>query len=424
MPRKKKKGSGTGVLALARKAASKAIKKDETEWRVVMDDSMLQESLPHIPTGSIIIDYLIGGERNSRGVMPCPGLPRGRVSQLWGHESAGKTTLALTTAATCIAQGGTVLFVDWENAIVPDYAEALGVPVTNPDKFELVQPGTLEDGLKLAQIYALAGVDLIIFDSVGAAVPARVANRDLGEVGEQARVGELQAVWSQELPNLRGAAAKKGAAILGISQIRAKINTSGYGPKTQPQGGNAWKFYSDVRIELRRVKTEKSNLFDALTNKKDKRVTGGLINCKLIKCKLSASQGREGRFYIRHGEGIDDIRSVMELGTKYKIIRKAGSWLKWEDPEGEELNLQGSDKMRDHFKANPEHFRVLMNQVMPHLSAFKSDEDEFEEIEEIDDVDALLAEAAALDKDDDDDGEADGEEDEEIEPDAEEDDDE
>lgn len=399
MPRKTTQttqASETGALALARKASVKALKKDESQWRVVMDDSMLQESLPHIPTGSIIIDYLIGGERNERGVMPCPGIPRGRITQLWGHESAGKSTLALTAAATCCAQGGTVLFVDWENAIVPDYAAALGVPVTDPNKFELVQPDTLEDGLKLAQIYALAGVDLIIFDSVGAAVPARIANRDLGEVGEQARVGELQAVWSQELPNLRGAAAKRGAAILGISQIRAKISTGpSYGPQTQPQGGNAWKFYSDVRIELRRVKTEKSNLFDALTNTKDQRITGGLINCKLIKCKISSSQGREGRFYIRHGEGIDDIRSVMELATKYKLIKKAGSWLTWETPGGEEIKCQGTDKLRDHLKENPSDFRVLVNAVTPYLSTFKAEDDEFEEYGD-DGVDALLAEASSM----------------------------
>lgn len=396
MPRKTAKSSETGALALGRKAATKALKKDESQWRVIMDDSMLQESLPHIPTGSIIIDYLIGGERNDKGVMPCPGIPRGRITQLWGHESAGKTTLALTAAATCCAQGGTVLFVDWENAIVPDYAAALGVPVTDPSKFELVQPDTLEDGLKLAQIYALAGVDLIIFDSVGAAVPSRIANRDLGEVGEQARVGELQAVWSQELPNLRGAVAKKGAAIMGISQIRAKISTGpSYGPQTQPQGGNAWKFYSDVRIELRRVKTEKSNLFDALTNTKDQRITGGLINCKLVKCKISPSQGREGRFYIRHGDGIDDIRSVMEIATKYKLIKKAGSWLTWETPEGEEIKCQGTDKLRDHLKENPDHFRVMVNAVTPFLSSFQTDEDDFEDLGD-GDVDALLAEADAM----------------------------
>ncbi len=162
MPRAKKaaakatKGSSTGKLALARAAAKKAGNLPESEWRVTLDPNQLTESLPHLPTGSLIIDFLIGGELNALGVRPCPGLPRGRVAQVWGHESAGKTTLALTAAAQTCANGGTVLYIDWENDIVPDYAAALGVPITDPDRFELAQPNTLEDGVKLAMIYAAA----------------------------------------------------------------------------------------------------------------------------------------------------------------------------------------------------------------------------------------------------------------------------
>lgn len=393
MPRTKNDtGRTSGVLALARKASEKALKKSAEDWRVELDPDSLKESLPHIPTGSIVFDFLIGGEANRHGVQPCPGIPRKRVTQIWGHESAGKTTFALSCAAQACKAGGTVLYVDWENAIVPDYAEALGVPVTDQERFELVQPDTLEDGLKLAVIYALAGVDLIVFDSVGAAVPARIANRDLSDVGEQARVGELQAVWSQELPNLRTACVKKGAAVLGISQTRAKIGGMGNGPKTQPQGGNAWKFYSDVRIEVRKYKTEKTKLYDALTHKKDDRITGSVSLAKMIKCKLSSSQGREALFYLRHGEGIDDIRSMMEIAVSHGVIKKGGAWLTWTTPDGEEIKMQGSENFRKELLDNPEWVELLRSQVIPHLGGQTFDEANIED-EEDTDVDALLAEA-------------------------------
>jgi recombination protein RecA len=388
----KKKGSTTGIMALARAAAAKAGNLPEKEWRVSLDPNALSESLPHLPTGSLIIDFLIGGELNDKGVRPCPGLPRGRVAQIWGHESSGKTTLALTAAATTCAAGGTVLFIDWENDIVPDYAAALGVPITDPDKFELAQPNTLEDGVKLAMIYAAAGVDLIVFDSIGAAVPARIANRELADVGEQSRVGELQAVWSQELPNLKRVISRKGGCILGISQIRAKINTGPArgGPTTQPQGGNAWKFYASVRLELRRIKQEKAKLFNVLTHKTDDRIQGGVINCKVVKCKLSSSQGREEVFYIRFGEGIDDVRSVMEIGAAHGVINKAGSWLSADLPSGT-IKVQGTNPFLKHLKSNPDDFAALYNKVIPLLGQRTFAE---EELEDLDDVASLLAEVA------------------------------
>lgn len=396
MPRKKKTavaaGSKTTKMALFRAGAQKALGKPEKDYVVPLDSDLLEDSLPHLPTGSLIIDYLIGGEMNDKGVMPCPGLPRGRVAQVWGHESAGKTTLALTAAATTCANGGACVYIDWENDIVPDYAQALGVPVTDPDKFLLLQPDTLEEGVKLAMVAAAAGIDLIVFDSVGAAVPARIAKRELSDVGEQSRVGELQAVWSQELPNLKRMLARKGGCILGISQIRSKISTGpSYGPTTQPQGGNAWKFYASVRLELRRIKTEKNKLFNVLTHKTDDRVIGGVIKCKVIKCKLSKSQGREELFYIRWGEGIDDTRSVMEIAAAHGIVRKAGSWISADLPSGL-LKVQGTNSFMDHLKSTPDDFHALYKKVIPLLGqrTFKE-----EDLEDLDDVADLLAEVDA-----------------------------
>lgn len=395
MPRKatKKTKKPTGALALARDHIAKNMPR-LADARVTLDYRQLKNPLPHIPTGSLIVDYLVGGEPNDHGVRPCPGLPRGRVSQVWGHESSGKTTLALTAAATTCANGGTVLYVDWENDIVPDYAAALGVPIADTDKFELVQPDTLEDGIKIATVYATAGVDLIVFDSVGAPATARVANRKVEDIAEQTKVGDLQQIWSIELSNLKRAIAKSKTAILGISQIRAKISTGGGygGPTTQPQGGNAWKFYSSIRLELRRVKAEKARLHNVITHKTDERVIGGIINCKVVKCKLSKSQGREEVFYIRWGEGIDDMRSVMEIGVAHGVIKKGGGWYTWEGTDGEGVKINGTNAFRDFLKENPKEADYLYGLVIPHLGQIQMDEDAFEDISNIGEIMAGEAE--------------------------------
>jgi len=374
MPRKKKEDdlspTGGGALAKAREYARKKKGKEFEAIRVTLDHEALTESLPHLPTGSVVVDYLIGGEPNTFNVAPCPGLPRGRVSQIWGHESAGKTTLALTAAATACAQGGSVLYIDWENDIVPDYAAALGVPITDPDKFELLQPETLEDGIKYALIYAAAGVDLIVFDSVGAAAPKRIVERDAMEAAEQGKVGELQQIWSQELPNLKRLIAKTGTSVMGISQIRAKINTGpSRGPSTQPQGGNAWKFYSSVRLELRRVQNEKAREHNVLTHRTDERVVGGIIKVKAVKCKLSRSQGREEIFYIRWGEGIDNHRSIIEIAISHGIIHKSGSWVSLDRGSEEPVKVQGVNKLRKYLMDHPDEFETLQDRVYPLLGS-------------------------------------------------------
>jgi len=394
MPRKKaaKKTSSTagGALAKARAYARDKRGKEFEDIRVKLDPDSLAESLPHISTGCIVIDYLIGGMPNSMGVAPCPGLPRGRVCQVWGHESAGKTTLALTAAASICAEGGSVLYIDWENDIVPDYAHALGVPITDEERFELLQPDTLEDGIKYAMIYAAAGVDLIVFDSVGAAMPRRLAERDALDVAEQGKVGELQSVWSQELPNLKRVIAKTGTAIMGISQIRADIGKM-HGPKTKPQGGNAWKFFASVRLELRRVKNETARNHNVLTHKTDDRVIGGIIKAKAVKCKMSASQGREEVFYIRWGEGIDNYRSILEIAIAHGLIKKAGSWITWDRPDGA-VKVQGVEKLRQHLVSNPDHFDELQSRVYPLLGAGAADQFSDEAVEDAaDGIDALLA---------------------------------
>ena len=361
------KGS-VNALAAARGYLSKKKGKEFDAIRVNLDEDSLKESLPHISSGCDVVDFLIGGEANSFGVAPCPGFPRGRVTQVWGHESAGKTTLALEAVAQVCADGGSAVYIDWENDIVPDYAAALGVPITDQDKFELLQPETLEDGIKYAMTYAAAGTDLIVFDSIGAAIPRRLAMRDALDTAEQGKIGELQSVWSQELPNLKRVIAQSGTAVVGISQVRATMATMG--KKSKPQGGNAWKFYSSVRLELRRVQNEKANEFNVLTHSTDQRVVGGIIKVTAIKCKMSRSQGREEIFYIRWGEGIDNLRTMIEIAVAHGIIKKGGAgWMAWEDAPGKPLKLQGTEKFRTHFMENEGDYDSLRDRVLPLLGA-------------------------------------------------------
>lgn len=394
-------GGSNNALLAASAYLKKNAGKDFTDVVVNLDEESVKESLPHISSGSDVVDYLIGGSLNSFGVAPCPGLPRGRVSQVWGHESAGKTTLALEACAAVCAEGGTALYIDWENDIVPDYAYALGVPITDNKKFMLLQPETLEDGIKFAAAYAAAGVDLIVFDSVGAAIPRRLAERDALDVAEQGKVGELQSIWSQELPNLKRVIAKTGAHIMGISQIRSNMNT-GPGKKTQPQGGNAWKFYSSVRLELRRIQSEKTKQFNELTHKTDDRVVGGIIKVTAIKCKMSKSQGREELFYIRFGEGIDNVRTILEIAAAHGLVKKSGSWLAWEDCPGKPLKIQGTEKFRAHLIENPSDYEALRERVMPLLGQGASlegfEDEDMSDAEEEGDLESILSGAGFGDK--------------------------
>ena len=282
------------------------------------------------------------------------------------------TTLALSVAAQVCKEGGSVLYVDWENDIVPDYAMALGVPVTDENKFELLQPDNLEDGIKYALIYAAAGVDLIVFDSVGAAIPRRLTERDLNDAAEQGKVGEVQAVWSQELPNLKRLIARSGTAVIGISQIRAEIGKMGHGPQTKPQGGNAWKFYSSVRLELRRVQYENAKEMNTLTHKVEDKVSGSVVKVKAVKCKMSRSQGREEIFYLRGGHGIDNIRSILEIAIAHGMIKKSGAWITWVKPDGSAIKVQGIEKLRQHMVDTPTDYVVLDSIVRPLLGSGES----------------------------------------------------
>ena len=381
MPRKTKtkakttKSKAPSALATAMNNLSSA-SLNRSEITVQLDQKRLAESLPHIPTGALAIDYLIGGRLNALGVAPCPGIPKGRILNLYGHEGSGKTTLALTTVAQVCSAGGTCCFIDFENAIVPEYALALGVPIEDTDRFVLLAPETLEDGLKVLYIMLQEGVDLIVIDSVGAGVPKHEFEKTGKDVEKHAKVGEIARLWSQHLPKIKQMAAKNDVTIIGISQIRDKIGAMGYGADatTTVQGGKAWRFYSAIRMRLKKVLTVKGKVYNAITGKYEDQSIGSKTRAKLDKCKVSSSQGQEIDFHLRQGEGIDNESTMIDIAIANGLIKKSGSWITWVRDGGEDIKLQGTEKLRAMIKKDEALFEELWSICIPILSGTTTDD--------------------------------------------------
>lgn len=358
-----------GISPLAR--AKTALKKTlETDHSVPLNEDLLSESLPHITTGSITVDYLIGGRPNKFGVAPCPGWPRGKLNNLYGNSGAGKTTMALETAAEVCKAGGTVCYIDWENEVDVRYAAALGVPIHDTDHFDLQQPETLEQGMMIMVQMAAAGVDLIVLDSVGAAVPKDLWDRDQKETGDALRPGLVAAKWSQFLPQFKKIVQQSGTCVIGISQLRKTMSSmSGGGPEAAPQGGEAWKFYSAVRMMLRVFQKEKGKRFNAITGKTEEMIAGTIVLAKLDKCKVSDSVHQEQKFYLESGTGIDNARSVIELAKSYGVILQGGAWYEWPTCPDKPLKVQGVDALKRIINENPKYLPFLFSQVAPKLGA-------------------------------------------------------
>lgn len=351
------------LLQDVRKVVGKVLKNEDPS--ITVDPNQLKESRPHLTSGSMVLDYLIGGVPNRHGVPPCPGWPQGAISNIYGHESSGKTTVALEAAAQVCANGGVVCFIDWEHAISQDYAAALGVPVEDPDRFYLAQPNTLEAGIQVLTACADAGVDLIILDSVGAGVPKAIAEQSMEEKGSLGRVGLVAAIWSVVLPQMMTAVAKSGAHIMGLSQLRKKINTTGYGgDDTTHQGGEAWKYYTALRMSFKRIASLKTKDYDALTHKQIERATSAVIRATIKKSKISGSQQREADFHITFGEGIDNARDMINIGSAHGIVNKAGSWLQFERGDGTSIKSQGIPAFRQEILTVPGAYEELATKVL------------------------------------------------------------
>jgi recombination protein RecA len=287
-----------------------------------MGDSAIVRDVPVVSTGSLGLDVALG----------IGGLPRGRVVEIYGPESSGKTTLTLQVIAEAQKVGGTAAFVDAEHALDPTYAEKLGV---NLDDLLVSQPDTGEQALEITDMLVRSGaVDVIVVDSVAALTPKAEIEGEMGDshVGLQARL------MSQALRKLTGTIKRTNAMVIFINQIRMKIGVMFGSPETTT-GGNALKFYSSVRLDIRRI--------GAL--KKGDEVIGNQTRVKVVKNKV-APPFRQAEFEILYGTGISREGEIIDLGVAHNIVEKSGSWYSY---KGDRIG-QGKDNVRQFLVDNPE----------------------------------------------------------------------
>ena len=306
----------------ALQAAMSKIEKDFGKGSIMrMGDEQI-EQVEVIPTGSVALDTALG----------VGGYPRGRIIEIYGPESSGKTTLAIHAIAEAQKQGGIVAFIDAEHAFDRFYAEKLGVDV---DNLWISQPDNGEQALEIAdQLIRSSAIDILVVDSVAALTPKKEIEGDMGDsaVGLQARL------MSQALRKLTSTIAKTNTCCIFINQLREKIGIMFGNPETTT-GGNALKFYSSVRLDIRRVTSIKDG----------DQVIGNQVRVKIVKNKV-APPFRKAEFEITFGEGISKIGEIVDLGVQYGIIQKSGSWFSY---NGTKL-AQGRDATKAMIKDNPE----------------------------------------------------------------------
>ena len=290
------------------------------------------EKIPAIPTGSLGLDLALG----------IGGLPKGRIVEIYGPESSGKTTLTLEVIAQCQKMGGTAAFIDAEHALDPIYAEKLGV---NVDELLVSQPDTGEQALEVADIMvASGGIDILVIDSVAALVPKAEIEGEMGDyhVGLQARL------MSQALRKITGNVQKSETLVIFINQIRHKIGVMFGSPETTA-GGNALKFYSSVRMDIRRIGTVKDG---------DEAV-GNETRVKVVKNKVSPPF-KQAEFQILYNKGINRLGEIIDKGVDLEIIEKAGAWYSY---NGEKIG-QGKSKSIEFLEENKKLLSTIEKQVV------------------------------------------------------------
>ena len=284
-----------------------------------------------IPTGSIALDMALG----------IGGVPRARITEIYGPESSGKTTLALHVIAQAQQSGGVAAYIDAEHALDPIYAERLGV---NLDDLLISQPDTGEQALEIVETLVRSGaMDVIVIDSVAALVPKAEIDGDMGDshVGLQARL------MSQALRKLTGAISRSKTSVIFINQLRSKIGVMFGSPETTT-GGNALKFYASTRMDIRRIETIKNGTDPV----------GSRVRVKVVKNKV-APPFRQAEFDIMYNEGISKTGSVLDVGTDLGVVKKQGAWFYF----GEERLGQGRENAKEFLKHNPDVLDALIGRI-------------------------------------------------------------
>ncbi|MBP5361710.1 MAG: recombinase RecA [Ruminococcus sp.] len=285
-----------------------------------------------IPTGSMMLDMALG----------IGGVPRGRIVEIYGPESSGKTTVALSVIAQAQKMGGEAAFIDVEHALDPVYAQALGV---NIDNLLVSQPDSGEQALEIAEALIRSGaIDVIVLDSIAAMTTRAEIDGDMGDL----HVGQLARLMSQAMRKLTAAISKSNCVAIFINQIREKIGVMYGNPETTP-GGRALKFYSSVRIEVRKGEVLKDG----------SQIIGARTRCKVVKNKV-APPFKEAEFDMMYGTGISRVGEVLDLATELDIIKKGGSWFSYND---QKLG-QGRDNVKEILLSDPSLMKEIEEKIL------------------------------------------------------------
>ena len=330
MAAKKDSSIAAPVVSDKKKALETAMQQIEKTYgkgSIMRYGDNVQPSVEAIPTGSLALDLALG----------IGGVPRGRIIEIYGPESSGKTTLALHVLAQAQKMGGEVAFVDAEHALDPTYARALGVKI---EDMLISQPDTGEQALEITEALVRSGaIDVVVVDSVAALVPRAEIEGEMGDsfVGLHARL------MSQALRKLTGIIAKTNTVVIFINQLREKVGVM-YGNPEVTTGGRALKFYASVRIDVRRIETLKSG----------GEMIGNRTRAKVVKNKV-APPFREAEFDIMYGEGISKLGEMLDLGVKLDLVQKSGSWFNM----GEVRLGQGRDAAKQYLRDHPDEADAL-----------------------------------------------------------------
>ena len=335
MAEKKKTAAAVPVTAVSdkKKALETAIAQIEKNYgkgAIMRLGDDIPVNVEAVSTGSLSLDLALG----------IGGVPRGRIIEIYGPESCGKTTLALHVVASAQREGGEAAYIDVEHALEPAYARALGVDI---DNLLISQPDTGEQALEITEQLVRSGaLDVVVIDSVAALLPRSELE---GEMGESS-VGVVARLMSQALRKLAGVVSKTGCIVIFINQLREKIGVMYGNPETTP-GGRALKYFSSVRIDMRRIETLKNG----------SEMIGNRTRAKVIKNKV-APPFKEAEFDIIYGQGISKVGEIIDLAVKLELIDKGGAWF-----TVGETRIQGRDNVKEYLEQNPEVMDKLEKQI-------------------------------------------------------------
>lgn len=345
---RKKANSPDEIRQEALNTALATIERKHGQGAIMKLSDHSSTDIPVIPSGSIALDLALG----------VGGIPRGRVSEIYGPESSGKTTLALHVIAEAQKLGGTCAFIDAEHALDINYAKRLGVQT---DELLISQPDYGEQALEIADLLVRSSaIDLVVIDSVAALIPQAELEGNMGEtqVGGQARL------MSHALRKLTGSIHKSRTAVIFINQIRMKIGVMGYGNPETTSGGNALKFYSTVRLDIRRIQSLKDK----------EEIFGNRTRVKVVKNKV-APPFREALFDIIYGTGISRAGELIDMGIEAGIIERNGAWYSY----GKERLGQGKENARVLLESTPEMANEIEQKLLLHLGLLEEEKMEAKE---------------------------------------------